>query len=379
MIYMDNAATTKVYGECNDIIRLYNEELYYNPSALYGMASKAAAAVEEARGKIAHCLGCDSSEVLFTASGSEADNIALTCSLRRKGGDIIISSTEHAAIYNTAKELENRGYRLIILPTDRHGRVDIASLESALSKDTRLVSVMHVSNDTGALNDIAQIAYLTRKLAPTALIHSDGVQALGKVYTDVRELGVDMYSVSGHKVHGPKGVGALYVSKRVHLSPFVYGGGQEKGVRSATENVAGICAFAYAAGVKCGQLDTKNKDIRAIRDALASKIGQSVQDIVINTDIDNSAPHILSIAVAGVRGEVLAHCLEDRGIIAGTGSACSARKADRRIAGALALDDKYAGGILRLSLSEYNTVQEADAVACAIKEETENLRRYIKR
>ena len=379
MIYMDNAATTRVYGECSDIIRHYNEELYYNPSALYGMAAKAANAVEEAREKMARCMGCESGEVLFTASGSEADNIALTCSLRRKSGEIVISAVEHAAVYNTAKELESRGYKLVVIPTDRHGRADISALERAINNDTRLVSIMHVSNDTGALNDIAKISEITRRLAPAAIIHSDGVQALGKVYVDVKSLGVDLYSISGHKVHAPKGVGALYVSKKVHLSPFVYGGGQERGVRSATENVAGICAFAHAASVKCGQLSGIGVEIRAMRDALARGISGSVSDVIINTDIDMSAPHILSIAVAGVRGEVLAHCLEDRGIIAGTGSACSARKADRRIASALSLEEKYAGGILRLSLSQFNSLQEVDIVAKAIGEEIEKLRRYIKR
>ncbi len=379
MIYLDNAATTRMYDECAQIADKYNRELYFNSSARYRLALKAEEAVKKARAVIAAKLGADEGEIYFTASGSEADNIALLCSLRRKSGRVIVGAAEHSAVYQCACELERRGYEVVFAPVTRYGAVDIAAFSALLTADTVLVSVMHVCNETGAVNDLKAITSLVRKKSPRALVHSDGVQAFGKLPVNVRALDVDLYSVSGHKIHAPKGVGALYAKKSVHLSPFVFGGGQEKGVRSATENVAGICAFAKAAEIIYPRVDGCAEGTEKGRAAAEEYLKENIDDIVIISERGKCLDTFLSLAVKDVRGEVLVHVLDDMGIMIGTGSACSSHSSNKRIPKVLGLDEEYWDGMLRLSISDLNArsdlLEGCKALVDAIKAE----RKYAKK
>lgn len=378
MIYLDNAATTRLDDACWDALKKYNSQEFYNPSALYRKAMENSKAIKRARGVIAKSLGAKSEEIIFTASGSEADNIALLCSLRAKSGKVLVGSSEHSAVYNCALELKVRGYDVEFVPCDRYGRTDMSKLEDLLDEKVALVSIMHVCNETGALNDLARISKLIKSKSPRAIFHSDGVQAYGKIFVDVKALGVDLYSVSGHKVHAPKGIGALYCRSGLYLKTFVYGGGQENGVRSATENVPAIMAFCDVVEKNFENIRTNYKSISELRSYLKSQLENNFDNIKINTDCQNSSPYVFSFALNSTRGEVMVHCLEDKGIIIGTGSACNSQKSTRRIPQALGILDDYAQGMLRVSFNENNTKSDVDALIKALGESLEELIKYQK-
>lgn len=379
MIYLDNAATTQMFEECAAVLEKYDRELYFNPSARYSGALAAQEAVKDARARVARRLGADASEIYFTASGSEADNMALLCSLRRKSGRVIVSAAEHSAVYKCACELERRGYEVVFAPVTPWGAVDTERFTELLTPDTVLVSVMHVSNETGAVNDIKTLAAAVKKRCPKALFHSDGVQAFCKEEINVHAAGIDMYSLSGHKIHAPKGVGALYVKKGVHLSPFVLGGGQEGGVRSATENVAGICALALACELAGERMRAAAPRLAKERAEAEEYLQKNIDDLVILSRRGACLDGFLTLAVKGVRGEVLVHMLDDEGIFVGTGSACSSHSADKRIAAALGVPDEYADGMLRLTCGDMNAEGDLLAACRALAAAVRKERKYIKR
>ena len=376
MIYLDNAATTALDEKCLDIIREYNVERFYNPSALYRKAMESANAIKQARNSIAKSLGVKGEEIIFTASGSEADNIALLCSVRAKSGKVIIGSSEHSAVYNTALELKVRGYDVVFAPCDKYGRTDVGQLEKLIDNTVVLVSVMHVCNETGALNDLSAISKIIKAKAPRALFHSDGVQAYGKISVNLKSLGVDLYSISGHKIHAPKGIGALYCRSGLYLRTFVFGGGQENNVRSATENLPSIVAFGYLAEKNLPSLTDNYKKTTELRDYLYQKLTDNFENVKINTDLLHSSPYVFSFALNSARGEVLVHCLEDRGIIVGTGSACNSQKSTKRIPAALGIEGDYAQGMLRVSFNENNTKDDIDAFIDALAQSLEELIKY---
>lgn len=376
MIYLDNAATTALDEKCLDIIREYNVERFYNPSALYRKAMESANAIKQARNSIAKSLGVKGEEIIFTASGSEADNIALLCSVRAKSGKVIIGSSEHSAVYNTALELKVRGYDVVFAPCDKYGRTDVRQLEKLIDNTVVLVSVMHVCNETGALNDLSAISKIIKAKAPRAIFHSDGVQAYGKISVNLKSLGVDLYSISGHKIHAPKGIGALYCRSGLYLRTFVFGGGQENNVRSATENLPSIVAFGYLAEKILPSLTDNYKKTTELRDYLYQKLTDNFENVKINTDLLHSSPYVFSFALNSARGEVLVHCLEDRGIIVGTGSACNSQKSTKRIPAALGIEGDYAQGMLRVSFNENNTKDDIDAFIDALAQSLEELIKY---
>ena len=365
MIYLDNAATTRMYDECMKEFERYSLFEYFNPSALYNLSLGVNNSVKNARRAIASAINADADEIIFTASGSEADNLAVFGGLKRKNKKLIFSSVEHSAVYNSALELKN------------HGRVDAEKFIELLDEDVILVSIMQVSNETGAVNDIKKLAEYTKEYAKNALFHVDGVQGFMKIKTNVKNLGIDLYSMSAHKIHGPKGVGALYIRKGVNLKPIIFGGGQEFGIRSATENVAGIAAFAKAVEITSKKEDygySRSKELLSyLADTLLKKYGGH---IIVNTDLSNCAPHILSVAFDNIRGEVMLHALEKRGIIIGTGSACSSKKSNKRIPISLGLRSEFFDGMLRISLSADNTKNDIDRLIEAIDIEYVSLKNY---
>lgn len=376
MIYLDNAATTQLDAECMDVIRQYNLECFYNPSALYRKAMENGNALKKARGVIAKSLGAGSQEIIFTSSGSEADNIAMLCSLRAKTGRVIVGASEHSAVYNTALELKVRGYDVEFVACDSYGRTDLNKLKDLLDEKVVLVSIMHVCNETGALNDLAAISKIIKEKSPRAIFHSDGVQAYGKIDVNVKALGVDLYSVSAHKVHAPKGVGALYCRSGLFLKTFVFGGGQEGGVRSATENLSGIMAFADVVERNFKDIKGNFNKVQEVRAYLKEQLQDKFDNIKINTDMENSSPYIFSFALNSARGEVLVHCLEDKGVIIGTGSACNSQKSTKRIPQALGISNSYAQGMLRVSFNEKNTKEEVDVFINALAESLQELIKY---
>jgi Cysteine sulfinate desulfinase/cysteine desulfurase and related enzymes len=355
MIYLDNAATTKMDALCIASFERFGIEEFYNPSALYAPSVGVTRALDEARSGLLSLLH-GNGDLIFTASGTEADNMALFGAKKPKNSKIIVSAGEHAAVFNPAEELRARGYNVVYAPLNADGSLCVAEFSRLLSGDVSLVSVMHVNNETGAVNDIGALVKMVRRAAPKALFHSDGVQALGKVPINLRAMDVDFYSVSAHKIHAPKGVGALYIKNGVNLNPLIFGGGQEKGLRSATENVAGIDAFYRVAKRDLLTLFENATKKIALLKVLRTEIEKRLPSAQILSP--ENSPHILMLAMQGVRGETVMHALENYGILIGIGSACSSKKGVNRFRTLLSLDKSHEEGVIRISVGAENTLDE---------------------
>ena len=375
MIYFDNAATTRVSDTAAKAALSAMTELYANPSSAHAFGFEAEKALRAARAAVLAALGFTPSEgsLVFTGSGSEADNLALrgaAHALARRGKHIVLSDSEHPAVENTAKDLEKEGFSVSRISTEG-GKLDLDEARAVLTPDTILVSCMAVNNETGAIYDIPSLASLVKALCPHALFHTDAVQAFTKIPEGAWKK-ADLVSISAHKIHAPKGVGALFVRKGVRLVPCITGGGQENGLRSGTEAMPGICAMAAAAKEATADfaaLDTQVKQINTyLRERLCLLDG-----VCINTEPDGFLPHILSIAVPGLRSEILLRFLSERGIYVSAGSACSAKHADNRVLTAFGLPDKIADSTLRLSFSADNTTAECDVFVKALSDAMQTL------
>ncbi len=378
MIYYDNAATTACYEETLEMMMEYNKANYFNPSALYSQSTQITNDIKLARKEIKDALHApENSELYFLSGGTEADNTALFCTRKKKGSRIIVSEGEHDAVINSANQLKNQGYDVQFAPITEKGIVDVEKFKALLDENTSFVSIMHVSNETGAINDIKQLVTLTRKFSPNAVFHSDGVQAFCKINVNLRNLDVDLYSISGHKIHAPKGIGALYVKKGVSIKPLLYGGGQEKGFRSGTESAPLIVAFQDAVKRNMNNFEQNYSKIKAISEYLMNYIKVNIPNTVIISSVENSAPNILTVAFENVRGEVLLHTLEKHGILVGIGSACSSHH-ESRFKELLGLDKTHRDGIIRFSFSEFNTLEEAKFVADKISAELKELQSYVR-
>lgn len=374
MIYFDNAATTRVTPEAAQTVFKYLTEKYYNPSAMYHEALDVKNDLENARSVILNQIGGEG-KLYFTSGGTESDNLAFFGTKKKRNSRVIISAVEHAAVYQSAMNLKQAGFDVCVAPVDGSGKIDIEAFSALLNADTSFVSVIHVSNETGAVNDIGELARLTKRVAPRALFHSDGVQAGGKIKIDLKSIPVDLYSLSAHKIGAPKGTGALYAAKGVHLNPIIVGGGQEDGVRSSTENTAGIMAFATAFAAAVPLIEKSAERLRAIAAYLRKRLG-AFDDVMVISPEDGS-PYILSFASASVRGEVIEHALEREGVLVGTGSACSSNKSTRRIPEALNLQGKYASGMVRLSFSRFSSMAEAEEFADKFEKVYKELKRHV--
>ena len=378
MIYLDNAATTKMYDEALRVLTEANEKRWFNASALYKEASEESKTIRRARETLLGALKAGDGELYFLSGGTEADNTALFCTRKAKGSRVIVSEGEHDAVINPAKVLKEQGYDVVFAPIKSDGGVDEEKFAALLTPDVSIVSVMHVSNETGAVNDIAKLSAMTRRAAPKAVFHSDGVQAFGKIKVNLRSLGADLYTVSGHKIHGPKGIGALYVAKGAPVKPLVFGGGQEKGFRSGTENGPAIEAFAAAAERTMRNFEEDCSKKRRYLEYLREGLENGVPDVKIITDTERSAPHILTVAFGGVRGEVLLHALEERGILVGVGSACSSHR-ESRFKSLLGLDEAHRDGIVRFSVSAFNDFSEVATVVRETADAVARLKEYARK
>ena len=378
MIYLDNAATTKMYDEALRVLTEANEKRWFNASALYKEASEESKTIRRARETLLGALKAGDGELYFLSGGTEADNTALFCTRKAKGSRVIVSEGEHDAVINPAKVLKEQGYDVVFAPIKSDGGVDEEKFAALLTSDVSLVSVMHVSNETGAVNDIAKLSAMTKRAAPKAVFHSDGVQAFGKIKVNLRSLGADLYTVSGHKIHGPKGIGALYVAKGTPVKPLVFGGGQEKGFRSGTENGPAIEAFAVAAERTMRNFEEDCSKKRRYLEYLREGLENGVPDVKIITDTERSAPHILTVAFGGVRGEVLLHALEERGILVGVGSACSSHR-ESRFKSLLGLDEAHRDGIVRFSVSAFNDFSEVATVVRETADAVARLKEYARK
>lgn len=365
MIYLDNASTTRPFDRVTDeCIGLLREE-YYNPSALYCTGARVRGRIERSREILARRLGVKPGEVVFTSGATESNNWAITSGFKNKKGNIVVSAGEHPSVYETALALKNAGYDVRIAPLNADGFVDEQAFARMIDGKTALVSVMHVSNETGAVNDIKRLNRLVKEIAPKAVFHSDGVQAFGKIEVNVDDLGVELYSVSAHKIGGLKGAGALV--KRIALSPLLIGGGQEGNLRSGTENTPGVITFGTAADC----IAATPYDPRAF--SYACQTLQAVDGVRINTPARHSG-HILSASVVGIKSEVLQHMLSDEGILIGLGSACSSKKSGNRVLSAMGLSEKYIAGNIRLSFGPGNTLDETKTAMERILYSIEKLR-----
>ena len=375
MIYFDNAATTRVSDTAAQAALTAMTELYANPSSAHAFGFEAEKALRAARAAVLAALGFTPSEgsLVFTGSGSEADNLALrgaAHALARRGRHIVLSDSEHPAVENTAKDLEKEGFTVSRISTES-GKLDLDEAREVLTPDTILVSCMAVNNETGAIYDIASLASLAKALCPNALFHTDAVQAFTKIPAGVWKK-ADLVSVSAHKIHAPKGVGALFVRKGVRLVPCITGGGQENGLRSGTEAMPGICAMAAAAKQATADFAALDAQVKSINAYLRTRLS-TLDGVCINTEPDGFLPHILSIAVPGLRSEILLRFLSERGIYVSAGSACSAKHADNRVLSAFGLPDKIADSTLRLSFSADNTTAECDAFVKVLSDAMQTL------
>lgn len=351
MIYLDNAATTKPMAEALSFAEQYNDGCFFNPSALYRGGIDAKRAVNEAREKIERFFPKDR-EVLFTSCGSEADNTAVFSFAKR--GVSITTLGEHSAVYECFNELKTRGFPVGFAPIKADGGVDAEKLVDMVDDGTGFVSVVHVNNETGAINDINAIAKAVKKKNPSVIFHSDGVQAFGKIPFSMSDY-IDMYSVSAHKIGGIKGVGALIKKKKLTVHPLIFGGGQENGLRSGTENVFGISVFGYSAARRYEKLAENFDRVSSINATFRNLIDKNNIEIISS---ENSSPYVLSLSAVGLRGEVIQHMLEDYGIIIGTGSACSSRRKHSRILKECGFGDKVLDGALRVSFSPETSKEE---------------------
>lgn len=376
MIYMDNAATTKIRPEVYEAIEPYLKDLYANPSSIYTFAAKTAKDIETARNTVADFLGAKSNEIYFTAGGSESDNWALKSvafSMRNKGKHIITSTIEHHAILHTCEFLERAGFDITYVDVDEYGVIKLNELEAAIREDTILISVMYANNEIGSIQPVKEIGEIAHKHG--VLFHTDAVQAYGHVDINVDEQNIDLLSASGHKINGPKGVGILYIRSTVKMEPLIHGGAQERGRRAGTLNSPGIIGFAKATELAKAELNTRNSYETKLRDYIIKRIMDEIPYTRLNGHPTDRLANNINISFRFIEGESLLILLDQKGICASSGSACTSGSLDpSHVLLAIGLPHEIAHGSLRLTISEENTYEEADVVVDELKRIVERLR-----
>ena len=381
--YLDNSATTRAYPEVADIVKQVMLDDYGNPSSMHMKGVEAEKYVKEAREIIAGSLKCKPENILFTSGGTESDNLALIGTAetyKRRGQHIITTQIEHPAILETCEYLSKEGYEITYLPVDSDGVVLLDALKSSIRQDTILVSVMHTNNEIGSLQPLEEIGKIVHETNLDTIFHTDAVQGYGKAHIIPKKLGIDLMSVSGHKLHGPKGVGFLYISDRARLRPIIFGGGQQKGLRSGTENVPGIAGLGKAIELTMSHMDEDIARLKEYKAYMAERLS-GVEEVKLNGYRDgDSAPHILSLSISDVRAEVMLHALEDKGIYVSSGSACASNKpAISATLKAIGTDRKLLDSTIRISMSHFTVKEEIEYACDCIEELIPGLRRYVRK
>lgn len=380
-VYFDNSSTTKTYDEVIDEVSYGLREFYGNPSSLHNLGLKSEKKLRECRQIIAKTINCSENEIYFNGGGSEGNNLVLK-GLLKNGSHLITTPFEHASILNTVKNLEKIGVRVTVLKIDAEGKIDLEHLEKSITKDTVLISIMHVNNEIGVIQNIEEISRIVKKLSSRAKIHVDAVQSYGKLPIDVEKMQVDFMTVSAHKFHGPKGCGFIYIRRPNTLIPLIEGGAQESGVRAGTQNIAGIMGMTLAAQKVHTNLKDNYEKVSEIKRRFIEKL-KAIDNIKINSPCKGDfSSYILNVSFRGIRGEVLLHFLEESGIYVSTGSACSSKER-ARIGGsyvlkALGLTNDEIGGGIRFSFSDDNSLEEVDYTVETLEKGLKFLRR-IKR
>ncbi len=361
-IYLDHAATTPLRREALDAMLPYLTEYYGNASCTYGLGQVSKEGIDAARKQVAQVLGCKAKQVLFTSGGTEADNLAIlgvARGLADRGRHLITSAIEHHAVLHTCEALAKDGWDITVLPVDASGQIDPQTVADAIRDDTVLVSIMHGNNEVGTVQPLAEIGAITR--ASGVLLHTDAVQTFAHIPTDVETMQVDLLSLSGHKFHGPKGVGALYVKKGVHLRAIQYGGKQERGLRPSTENVAGIVGLGAAAALAADEMESEIARLTALRDQLIAAL-TALPDTRLNGHASDRLPNNVNVSAAGVEGEALNLRMGMHGIGSSTGSACTTGSpAPSHVLTAMGIDEPWLSGNLRLSLGRDTTTEQIEA------------------
>lgn len=384
IVYLDNSATTKVDKSVAEAMMNMLTGDYGNPSSMHRLGVVAEKHIKDARRIIAKALHCKDKEIYFTSGGTEANNIAIRGiaeANRKRGKHIITSAIEHPAVLKTMEALRNKGYEITVIPVDDKGVLQMEAFEKALSDQTILVSLMHVNNEVGSIQPIERVVKAARKVNKDIKIHVDAVQSFCKIPIHLKRLDIDALSISAHKFHGPKGVGALFLRDGTNIFPMATGGGQEKGIRPGTENVPGIVGMAEAVTQITPHLKAHHKHVSALKERTFNGISETLNNIKLNSGLDqHGSPFVLNISFKGIRGEVLLHALEDEGVFVSTGSACSSNqnKTYSHVLIAMGLDDACKEGAIRFSFSYQNTFEEIDYAVKCITEKVNELDQIIK-
>ena len=382
-VYLDNSATTRCYKEVGELVYKVMCQDYGNPSSMHRKGVDAEHYIKDAKKTLAKILKVQAKEIYFTSGGTESDNLALIGTARankRRGNHLITSSIEHPAILNTMRYLEEEeGFRVTYLPVDSQGKIKLEALKEALCEETILVSVMYVNNEVGSVQPIEEAVNIVKTYHPDILFHSDAVQGFGKYKIYPKRQKIDLLTGSGHKIHGPKGTGFLYISEKVKIKPIVFGGEQQKNVRSGTENVPGIAGLGLAAKMIYQDLEMKTALMRELKSYFNEGISRIENTTVHGLTDENSAPHIISVGFAGIRSEVLLHTLEDKGIYVSSGSACASNHpAISGVLKGIGAGKEYLDATIRFSMSEFTTKEEIDYTLDTLYQCVPMLRKYTR-
>ena len=375
-VYFDNSATTKPYDEVIEAVSKGMKEYFGNPSSLHKIGMNCEKRLNEAREYFASTIKCNKEEIYFTSGGSEGNNLILK-GLLKPGHHFITTAFEHHSIISTCKQLEEKGVKVTYLDVDSEGRISLEDLEEAITKDTVLVSIMQVNNEIGVIQDIEAIGKLIKERSSRAKFHVDAVQGYGKLPIDVNKSNVDFLTVASHKIHGPTGVGFIYIKKGIILNSLISGGSQEKGIRAGTENLPGIIGFEKAAQMTFEEMESRYDKVLELKKYFVERLNE-IKDIRVNGEIDGFSPYILNVSFLGVRAEVLLHLLEEQNIYVATGSACTSKSSAAHgsyVIKSLGLSNKEVESAIRFSFSYENTKEEVDYTIDVLKKSLMFLRR----
>ncbi|WP_138158821.1 cysteine desulfurase family protein [Peptoniphilus catoniae] len=382
MIYLDNCATTKPRDEVVDIMIQSMREDFANPSSLHSFGQSVENKIEEARENVANLINADPSEIYFTSGGTESNNTALNGFInknKRFGNEVITSSIEHSSIVEKLNKYKNEDYKVIEIGVDSKGNINTDEIYSKVNEKTILLSLIHVNNELGTIAPIAEITKKVKSINKNVLVHVDGVQSFGKIKIDIKDMNCDSYSLSGHKIYGPKGIGALYLKNGIQIEPLIKGGGQEKNMRSGTENVPGILGLGKAAKIMLENFEPEQTHILEIKKYLITKLNENISDFIINTP-KHSSPYVLSVSIKGIRGEVLLHYLEQDEIYISTASACTSNGTHKsRVLEAIKLKPDYEEGTIRICLSYEINRNDIDIFIEKLKSYVNEIREIMKR